>query len=389
MTTPFASARLREHARALGFNLIGVTPAAPSPHLAAYFRWLDLGQHAELGYMARPDRQARRRDLNVILPGVRSLVMVGLDYHTLRLPPALLDDPARGRIAAYAWGQDYHAVMLPRLQALGAWLQAASGSPARPRAYVDTGPLLERSHAQQAGLGFIGKNTMLINPRRGSDFFLGELLTELVFDDYDQPAPASLCGTCTRCLTACPTGALPQPYVLDARRCISYLTIEQRGWIERELRPLLGNWVFGCDLCQVVCPWQRFAIQSQETGFFPLSAARAAPPLAHLLALSPEAFRREFAGTPLERAGRDQLVRNASLAAANGGQADCVPLLENLLADASPIVRGHAAYALGRLVGPAASARLEAGREREGEAAARADMEATLRELRGAWLGEK
>ena len=381
MTTPFSAARLREHARSLGFNLVGLTPAAPSPHLQAYFRWLDAGQHAELGYMARPDRQARRRDLNVILPGVRSLVMVGVDYHTLRLPAALLEDPARGRIAAYAWGQDYHALLLPRLQALGEWLQAASRTPARPRAYVDTGPLLERSHAQQAGLGFIGKNTMLINPRRGSDFFLGELLTELVFDDYDQPAPASLCGTCRRCLAACPTGALPQPFVLDARRCISYLIIEHSGWIDRALRPLLGNWVFGCDLCQVVCPWQRFAIQSQETAFFPQRPDRAAPPLAHLLALSPAVFQREFAGTPLERAGRDQLLRNASLAAANGAQHECVPLFENLLADPSPIVRGHAAYALARLLGPAAAARLQACLAQETDPAARDDLETTLHEL--------
>ena len=383
MTTPFSAARLHEYALGLGFNLVGVTPAVPSPHLAAYFRWLDLGQHAELGYMARPDRQARRRDLNVILPGVRSLVMVGLDYHTLRLPEDLLNDPARGRIAAYAWGQDYHAVMLPRLKALGEWLRAETGSPAKTRAYVDTGPVLERSHAQQAGLGFIGKNTMLIDPRRGSDFFLGELLTETIFDEYDQPAPESLCGTCTRCMAACPTGALDTPYVLDARRCISYLTIEQRGWIDRDLRPLLGNWVFGCDVCQAVCPWQRFAIQSRETSFFPLSADRAAPRLTDLLALTPEAFQRAYAGTPLERAGRDQLVRNAALAAANGGQHSAVPLLRGLLADPSAVVRGHAAYALARLQGPAARPSLQAALAHEPQAEAREDIEATVRTIGG------
>ncbi len=377
----FPAARLKERARALGFNLVGVTPAAPSPHLDAYFRWLDLGRQAELGYMARPDRQARRRDLNVILPGVRSLVMVGLDYHTLRLPPALLEDPARGRIAAYAWGQDYHALMLPRLKELGAWLQAESHSPAKARAYVDTGAVLERSHAQQAGLGFIGKNTMLINPRRGSDFFLGELLTEVVFDAYDQTAPPTLCGTCTRCIAACPTGALDEPYSLDARLCISYLTIEHRGWVDRALRPLLGNWVFGCDLCQVVCPWQRFAIQSQETSFFPHHPDRAAPPLTTLLGLTPAAFQQAYAGTPLERAGRDQLVRNAALAAANGRQTDTVPLLHSLLADASPVVRGHAAYALARLLGPAARPRLAALLAGEPDPAARADIAATVAEL--------
>ncbi len=381
MTTPFPAARLKERARSLGFNLAGLTPASPSPHLAAYFRWLDLGRHAELGYMARPDRQARRRDLNVILPGVRSLVMVGLDYHTLRLPQALLDDPARGRIAAYAWGQDYHALMLPRLKELGDWLQAETHSPARPRAYVDTGPVLERSHAQQAGLGFIGKNTMLINPRRGSDFFLGEILTEVVFDTYDAPAPATLCGTCTRCVAACPTGALDEPYALDARLCISYLTIEHRGWIDRALRPRLGNWVFGCDVCQAVCPWQRFAIQTQETGFFPLTPERAAPPLVDLLALTPESFQRAYVGTPLERAGREQLVRNAAVAAANGGQLAAIPLLEGLLVDASALVRGHAAYALGRLQGREAAPRLQAALAAETDAAAREEIRITLQEL--------
>ena len=381
MTTPFSAARIKDYARRLGFNLVGVTPAAPSPHLAAYFRWLERGQHAELSYMARPDRQARRRDLRVILPGVRSLVMVALDYHTLRLPPALLDDPARGRIAAYAWGQDYHALMLPRLKELGAWLQAESGQPAQTRAYVDTGPVLERSHAQQAGLGFVGKNTMLINPRRGSDFFLGELLTEAAFDAYDTPAPATLCGTCARCQAACPTGALDEAYVLDARRCLSYLTIEHRGWIDRALRPRLGNWVFGCDLCQVVCPWQRFAIQSQESAFFPIHPDRAAPPLSELLDLTPEGFARAYAGTPLARAGRDQLVRNAALAAANGRQQVLRPRLRALLADASPLVRGHAAWALARLEGTAARPALVEALARETDPAARAEGEATLAEI--------
>jgi epoxyqueuosine reductase len=331
--------------------------------------------------MARPDRQARRRDLNVILPGVRSLVMVGLDYHTLRLPETLLNDPARGRIAAYAWGQDYHGLMLPRLKELAGWLQAETQRPAKMRAYVDTGPVLERSHAQQAGLGFIGKNTMLIHPRRGSDFFLGELLTEVVFDRYDPPSPASLCGTCARCAAACPTGALDTPYVLDARRCISYLTIEHRGWVDRALRPRLGNWVFGCDLCQAVCPWQRFGIQSHEAALLPLSPERAAPPLAELLALTSEAFERAYAGTPLQRLGRDRLVRNAALAAANGAQHGLAPLLEARLSDAAPLVRGHAAYALGRLLGRAARPRLAACLDAERDPEARRDLSLTLRDL--------
>jgi epoxyqueuosine reductase len=378
LTTPLSAQRLKDQAGALGFNLSGLTPAAPSPHLLAYLRWLEAGQHAEMGYLQRPDRVARRRDLRVILPGVRSLVIVGLDYHSLHLPASALDDPARGRIAAYAWGQDYHRLMLPRLQELAGWLRAESGAEARSRAYVDTGAVLERSHAQQAGLGFTGKNTMLIHPRRGSDFFLGEVLTEAEFDVYDQPQPEGWCGRCTRCLNACPTQAFPQPYVLDANRCISYLTIEHRGWIERALRDKLGNWVFGCDICQVVCPWQRFAVQTRESDFFPIDLDRAAPPLDQLLRLTPEDFDRRMRGSALERAGRDQMVRNACLAAANGRQAQLAPLLANLLHDASPIVRGHAAWALGKLAVPDARAAIESCLAREIDAGARTDMAETL-----------
>jgi epoxyqueuosine reductase len=375
LASPLPSQQIKERARALGFNLVGLTPARPSPHLLAYFRWLDQGQQGEMGYMARPDRQARRRDLGVILPGARSLVIVGLDYHTLPLPKALLADPSRGRIAAYAWGADYHELMLPRLKELAGWLRAEGGGQVASRAYVDTGAILERSHAQQAGLGFTGKNSMLINPRRGSDFFLGELITDAVFDTYDQPQREGLCGRCTRCLAACPTQAFPEPYVLDARRCISYLTIEHPGWIEPGLRPLMGNWVFGCDVCQTVCPWQRFAVQSQESDFFPLTADRAAPPLRDLLALTPAAFEARFGGSALARAGRDQLARNACIAAANGRQEECVPMLIGLLDDASAIVRGHAAWALGRLGGGGGELMDRLGREFD---------EAVRGELRGA-----
>jgi epoxyqueuosine reductase len=363
---------------------VGLTRAVPSPHLRAYFDWLAAGQHGPMGYMGRPDRVARRRDLGVILPGARTLIVVGLDYHTLRLPKAVLDDPGRGRIAAYAWGRDYHAVMLPRLRALAGWLEAQSAERVASRAYVDTGAILERSHAQQAGLGFVGKNTMLIHRRRGSDFFLGEVLTTAGCDAYDAPESASLCGRCTRCLAACPTEAFPQPYVLDARRCISTLTIEDAGWIDRALRPRMGNWVFGCDVCQAVCPWQRFAIQTQETEFYPLDADRAAPPLAELLDLTPESFARRFAGSAVLRAGRDQLVRNACLAAANGGQANqgLRPRLEALLReDASAVVRGHAGWALARLAGPAAGPALGRALKRETDAEARADLEETAQEL--------
>ena len=339
--------QVKNKALVLGFNLIGLTPARPAPHLHAYFRWIESHQHGAMSYMAREDRQARRRDLNVMLPNAKSLIIVGLDYHTLKLPDQLLNDPTRGRIAAYAWGQDYHDVMLPRLKELAEWLQGAGT--VRWKAYVDTGAILERDHAQQAGLGFIGKNTMLIHPRRGSDFFLGEIISDEEFDEYDEPGRETMCGSCTRCLAACPTNAFPQPYVLDARRCISYLTIEHTGEVDEALRPLMGNWVFGCDLCQTACPWNRFAVQTHATAFFPITPERAAPLLSDLLTLDDARFTAQFGGSPIERIGRAQLARNAALAAGNSGLAEFLPLLERLQHDDSALVRDHARWAMARL----------------------------------------
>ncbi|NWG17973.1 MAG: tRNA epoxyqueuosine(34) reductase QueG [Chloroflexi bacterium] len=342
----FSAQALKTQARTLGFNLAGITRAEPSPTLDAYFRWIEAGMHGTMAYMARPDRQARRRDLSVILPGARSLVVVGLDYRVPGVPPAVLSDPARGRFAAYAWGLDYHDILTPRLEQLAEWLRAASGQKMTHRVYVDTGAILERSHAGMAGMGFTGKNTMLIHPRRGSSFFLGEILTDLEFDTYDTPGRATLCGSCSRCLAACPTDAFPAPYVLDARRCISYLTIEHKGSINSALRPLMGNWVFGCDVCQDICPFQRFAPPSGERAFYPPDVNRAAPLLLDLLLLDEDVFRQRFSGSPVYRIGRERLVRNACIAVGNWGHPDAAPALERLLTDASPLIREHAAWAL-------------------------------------------
>ncbi len=353
-STVCSAQSVRRHAVELGFNLVGLTRAASSPRLDAYFRWLDLHMHGSMAYMAREDRTARRRDLNVILPGVKSIIVVGLDYHALTLPADILDDPARGRIAAYAWGVDYHETMTPRLETLAAWLRDVSKQPVAHRVYVDIGAILERSHAQQAGLGFVGKNTMLINARRGSYFFLGEILTDAVFDDYDQPHRETMCGSCTRCQAACPTNAFPRPYMLDARRCISYLTIENKGWIERELRPLMGNWVYGCDVCQDVCPFNRFAAPTHEASFLPVDVDRAAPPLLDLLRLDETGFNARFGGSAIARIKRARLVRNACVAAGNWGDEAAIPALSALLRDPGPLVRGHAAWAVGRILGDGA-----------------------------------
>lgn len=339
---------LKAKALELGFNMVGVVDARPSPHLWAYYSWLDRAFHGEMDYMARPDRVLRREDLNVILPGVKSIICVGLDYATSEPPPEIRNDPSRGRISNYAWGADYHDVMTPSLNKLAEWLRAQTEAEVANKIYVDTGALLERDHAQIARLGFAGKNTMLINPRGGSWFFLGELLTtvELAADEIRQPMPG--CGSCSRCLTACPTNAFPEPHVLDARRCISYLTIELKGWIPRELRPLMGNWIYGCDVCQEVCPFNRFSVPSREGSFYPAGWETVAPPLLDLLDLDEESFQDRFANSPIRRIKRNRLVRNACVAAGNWGDRAAVPALIRLLADDESIIRGHAAWALGK-----------------------------------------
>lgn len=375
----FSSERLKHQAQSLGFNLVGITRAEPSPTLAAYQRWVEAGMHASMNFMARPDRQARREDLNVILPGAQSMVMVGLDYRSFTLPQSTLEAPERGRIASYAWGLDYHDLIAPRLEALSQWITEEAAKQHNYRVYVDTGAILERSHAQQAGMGFVGKNTMLIHPKRGSFFFLAEILTDMRFDHYDTAHKLHMCGNCTRCLNACPTDAFAAPYTLDAGRCISYLTIEHKGWIPQALRPLMGNWVYGCDVCQEVCPFQRFSPPTLEPDFIPAETNRAAPPLLDLLQLDEESFRSRFAGSPIIRIKRDRLVRNACIAAGNWGNPQAIPALIQLLYDPSPLVRGHAAWGLWQVMGDAAYFQLSQLYAREEDPEVRAEIEQLVR----------
>ncbi len=374
---PFPADALKARALALGFNLIGITPAIPSPRLDAYLRWVEGGLHGEMGYLARPDRVARRRDLNLILPHTQSLIVVGVDYHAFNLPAEILNDPARGRIAAYAWGGDYHDLLAPRLETLAVWLKREVGAGAH-KVYVDTGAILERSHAQQSGMGFVGKNTLLIHPRRGSYFFLGVIITDVIIDHYDTPHRESLCGRCTRCQVGCPTEAFPQPYVLDARRCISYLTIEYKGWIDPALRPLMGNWIMGCDVCQEVCPFNRFALPTAESAFYPLNLDRAAPPLLTLLQLDEASFRALFAGSPVMRLKRERLIRNACIAAGNWGNPAAIPALRDLLVDANPLIRGHAGWALNQIMDSEARPLLERAYDAESDPQAQQEFERLL-----------
>lgn len=377
---------VRAAAADLGFSRFGVIPAGPARRLDAYLRWVEAGMFGEMTYLAREDRVLRRRDPSVILPGVQSIICVGLDYFSAELPPAIAADPSRGRVSNYAWGIDYHDVMTPRLEELGRLLAAAaapSGDRVAGRVYVDTGAILERDHAESAGLGFTGKNTMLIDPRRGSWFFLGELLTTLplVPTNVDADAPARRlpsCGNCRRCLAACPTGAFPEPYVLDARRCISYLTIELKGWIPSELRPLMGNWVYGCDICQEVCPFNRFTRPTGELAFRAANWDAAAPRLLELLALDEAGFTERFAHSPIRRIRRARLLRNACVAAGNWGSEEALGPLKALLMDPEPLLRGHAAWAIGRIGERGGLAAVAAALAQESDADVRGEMAAVL-----------
>lgn len=356
----------------LGFDLAGVAPAGPSPDFDRFQQWLADGHHGDMAYLAR--RAAERADLLAWEPAARSAILLGVTYARERLPDALRNDPSRGLIAAYAWGDDYHEALKPLLFQLDARLRAATGRTTLGRAFVDSGPVLERSWAQAAGLGFIGKNSCLIAPRHGSWLILAGLLVPETMapcvwpameiqlhasgSTASRPSPAGTCGRCTRCLEICPTGALLQPHLLDARRCISYLTIELKGAIPRELRPLMGNWIFGCDLCQEVCPWNvRFARPARQTWLQPRSEM-AAPRLLDLLALDDDSFRQRFKNSPVRRAKRRGLLRNVCVALGNGRDPAAVQPLIAALNDHEPLIRQHAAWALGRIGGEPARAAL-------------------------------
>jgi epoxyqueuosine reductase len=349
---------IKHKAYDLGFDLIGVAPAGRAHRADAYARWVEAGHAGDMAYMTRDPQ--RRQDVTRIVPEARSVVVVGLSHYTFDLPEDIKRDPSRGLIARYAWGLDYHEVMTPRLRDLLAFIRSEAGHDLQSRLYVDTGPVLERDFAERAGLGFTGKNTCLIHPRNGSWLFLGEIVLDLELD-YDAPIQGIGCGTCTRCLAACPTDAFPAPYVLDSRRCISYLTIELKRSIPRDLRPLMGNRIFGCDDCQDVCPWpRRFAGPTKETAFHPPDFDRAAPKLLDLIQLTNHQFNQRFGGTPIRRARRRGLLRNVAVALGNWGDEEAVPALADALNDAEPLVRRHAAWALGRIGTPAARRALEA-----------------------------
>ena len=332
---------VKAQAYGLGFDLAGVATLGPAETAGAFDEWVAQGYAGEMDYL--PRGAAKRRDTRLPAPGATTAVVVGMNYGGT--------EPA-GPVARYARGDDYHDVMLTKLRELHAWIGARVGREVRGKAYVDTGPILERDLARRAGLGWFGKNTNLVNPRLGSFFFLGALLVELELE-ADEPFEADRCGSCTRCLDACPTDAFIGPRQLDATRCISYLTIELKGAIPEPLRERMGDLLYGCDICQDVCPWNvRFARDFREPAFAPRPAVRGknARTLAReILAMDDEAFRAAFKGSPMKRAKLRGLKRNAAVVLGNAGAADDVALLTRCLEDPEPLVREHAAWALRRI----------------------------------------
>jgi epoxyqueuosine reductase len=343
--------RLKDHARSLGFDRVGIAPARTPPDYPRFLAWLAAGRAASMDYLA--EYAEARGNPDAVLEGVRSVVMVSMVYG------GKADRPDVGKVSRYAMGDDYHTVLRGRLELLAEWLrEQAPGSVTR--AVVDTAPLMERDFARLAGLGWIGKNTLLIDRKLGSFTLLGALLTDVELAP-DAPHATSHCGTCTRCLDACPTGAFVGPYELDARRCISYWTIEHHGPMPDEAAEDLHGWAFGCDVCQDVCPWNRKAPPSPLPEFAPRPEWEA-PDLIEWLGRSKSQWKRRFRDSALRRAGRSGLVRNAAIALGSAGRGDAVPALAARLADPGedPTIRDAAAWALRRIGTPEARAALEA-----------------------------
>ncbi|MGE5304760.1 MAG: tRNA epoxyqueuosine(34) reductase QueG [Alphaproteobacteria bacterium] len=370
------SLRIKAEAQRLGFALVGISPAKAPSHEKSFADWLRRGFAGEMSYLQRTEEL--RRNPQTLMPWAVSVVSVGMNYFTPFIRPGVSQEP-KGWISRYAWGDDYHGVIKNKLESLLESVRERHGGQVEGRAFVDSGPVLERGFAGVAGIGWIGKNTHLISPQRGSWFFLGELFLSLPLA-YDRPIQER-CGRCELCLKACPTGAFAGPYVLDARRCISYLTIEIKGSIPHHLRPLIGNHIFGCDICQEICPYNVKALPTKETAFAPREGLYA-PDLIPLLSLTVEEFRRRFHNSPIRRAKRRGLLRNVAVALGNLKSREAVPALVGALDDEEALVRGHAAWALGQIGTAEAEAGLQKRRLRETDASVKEEIDAALEGIR-------
>ena len=359
MDSAGAKAAIRERALAFGFDAVGFAEARLAPEAKeGLTEFLASGYHGDMGWLA--DKADRRGDPLVLWPEARSVVVVGLNYGPADDPRNLQDHPDRGAVSVYARNRDYHDVMKKRLRVLARWMHESLGC--QVKLFVDTAPVMEKPLAAQAGVGWQGKHTNLVSRDFGSWLLLGEVYTTLELQ-ADPPA-SERCGSCRACQDVCPTAAFPEPFKLDARRCISYLTIEHKGHIPAELRPLISNRIYGCDDCLAVCPWNKFASRTADPAFLP-RIELAAPRLADLAQLDDPGFRELFSGSPIKRIGRDRFVRNVLIAIGNSRDPGLAPAAERLLADPSPLVRAVAVWALACLLD---DARLTALRSRHLEA---------------------
>ncbi|WP_425284371.1 tRNA epoxyqueuosine(34) reductase QueG [Methylocapsa palsarum] len=367
---------MQDKALSLGFDVCKIAPPqAPEGAPARLDAWLLSGAAGDMDWMAA--EQARRADPRVLWPEVESIIVVGMNYGPPDNPLAALEHKSAGGISVYARHRDYHDVLKGKLKLLASWFASAAQrdgmNGAEVKVFVDTAPVMEKPLAQAAGLGWQGKHTNLVSRELGSWLFLGSMFTNLAL--APDPPEADHCGHCRACLDSCPTGAFPRPYVLDARRCISYLTIEHKGHIGAELRPLIGNRIYGCDDCLAVCPWNKFAEAAREAKL-QARPELCAPPLADLLRLDDAAFRTFFAGSPIKRIGSARFLRNVLIAAGNSGESSLIEPVADKLAAASPLVRAMAVWALGRLVSPerlrewARAQRAQRAREQDGAVAA-------------------
>ena len=371
MTDPIREA-IRDRALASGFDAVGFAAA----HLDAEARaglgeFIARGYHGDMGWLA--GTAARRGDPQALWPNARSVVVLGVNYAPEGNPLALAERRDCGVVSVYARGRDYHDTLKRRLKALAHWIEERW--PGALKLFVDTAPVMEKPLAERAGLGWQGKHTNLVSRQFGSWLFLGEIYLSL---ELEPDAPErDRCGSCRRCLDVCPTAAFPAPHRLDARRCISYLTIEHKGMIPIELRPLIGNRIYGCDDCQDVCPWNRFAVTTGEKQFHPRKG-NLVPELAALVDLTPEEFARRFKDSPIRRAKRDGFVRNVVVALGNSRRSEAVPALGRALRDASALVRAHAAWALGQIGTPEALRLIEDSRPSETDPQVREEMQLAL-----------
>jgi epoxyqueuosine reductase len=375
---PTLAQKIKAQGAALGFDLVGISAVGEPPHRESFAEWLRRGYHGEMAYMARTAGQ--RMHPAEFLPWARSIVSVALNYNTPH-PRLTAQDSIRGWIARYAWGDDYHDVMQAKLERMLRFVREQAGPDAQGRIFVDAGPILDREAGARAGIGWYGKNTNLLSMQIGSFFFLGELCLSLVLPP-DRPV-RDRCGRCRLCLDACPTQAFVGPYVLDARRCISYLTIELKGAIPLELRPLVGTHIFGCDICQDVCPYNTKVKPTREAGFQPREGLHA-PALIPLLELTEADFKTRFRGSPILRAKRRGFLRNVCVALGNLGSPEAVAgLAKTLREDPDALVRAHAAWALGRIGTDEAAAAMREAVRRESDPAVQAEIRAALQTLAG------